>query len=353
MTFSIVIPVYNAEKYIEGCISSVFSHNNGVGTDYDIEVLLIENGSTDSSAAICDKAAAGNDKVQVFHFGKIGAFAARREGMRAAKGDYIVFSDADDLMAEGALDSLSEYVSDLWKKGMFPDIVLYNAADYDHRHGKMFDFPFEENRIYEGDDKQQFFEIMCSNDSLNALWNKCISKDLADACLKDDGKGKGLFNHGEDLLQTAEFLDRTRSIAYFDKILYYYRENTEGLTGRYHKEFLTNQEEAWKAFDEYAVKWTGDGFKEVIDRRKTLTCMICAEKLISSNVGLGVMKKELRNMLDSDFFKAYGNGMLPDWAPESSIYIMNLLQTDDPYKTLCKEGAKHRFKQAVKRLLLR
>ena len=122
MTFSIVIPVYNAEKYIEECISSVFSHNNGVGTDYDIEVLLIENGSTDSSAAICDKAATGNDKVQVFHFGKIGAFAARREGMRAAKGDYIVFSDADDLMAEGALDSLSGYVSDLWKKGMFPVI---------------------------------------------------------------------------------------------------------------------------------------------------------------------------------------------------------------------------------------
>ncbi len=353
MTFSIVIPVYNAEKYIEECISSVLAQNTRMGTDYDIELLLIENGSTDDSAAICDKAAAEYDTVHAFHFGKIGAFAARREGMRVAGGDYIVFSDADDLMAEGALDRLSGYISGLAARELFPDIVLYNAADYNNRQQKMFAFPFEEKRLYAGDDMQPFFEIMCSNDSLNALWNKCISKDLAVQCLNDDSKEKKLFNHGEDLLQTAEFLDRAKSIAYLDSILYYYRENIEGLTGGYHHEFLANQEEAWKAFDVYAQKWTGDSFRETIDKRKTLTCMICAEKLVSSNLKPVVMKKELRNMLDSSFFKKYVNGMLPDWAPESALYIKNLADSKDSYRKLCKEGIKHTFKQAVKRLLLR
>lgn len=353
MIFSIVVPVYNAEKYIEECFKSILNQPHGDDSGLTIEVLLVENGSTDRSGEICDEAASAYKEVKTLHFGKIGAYNARREGMKAAGGDYILFADADDLLAEGSLNRLADYISGLQTKGMEPDIVLYNAADNDNRNHKMFDFAFDENRFYSGSDKEEFYEIMCIGDSLNALWNKCISKKLADACLQEKTDDSKVFNHGEDLLQTAQFLDKAESIAYFDQIIYYYRENRQGLTGGYHPEFLNNQVDAWKAFEVYASKWTGDRYKSTIDERKTLTCLICVEKLIFSNAGISTMKKGLKSLLESDFFKEYGYGRLPAWAPESSLYIQSLMETNDPYKRLCKEGTIHAFKSAVKRLLSR
>lgn len=353
MTFSIVVPVYNAEKYIDECLETIISQTDAMEKGASIEILLIENGSNDRSGSICDRYASQYDEVKALHFGKIGAYNARREGMKAATGDYIVFVDSDDLLAKDSIDKLFYYISELGKKSELPDVVLYNAADSQNRQHKMFDFPFDEGRLYKGRELMPFYEVMCSNDSLNALWNKCISKKLADKCLGDESRNEKVFNHGEDLLQTAQFLDNLESIAYLDSILYYYRENREGLTGGYHKEFMDNQVEAWKAFDEYAFKWTGDRFKSIIDERKTLTCMICLEKLIYSNASIGIMKKELKRMLESDFFREYGYGRLPNWTPESSLYIKELLKASDPYKKLCKEGTKFAFKRAVKRLLSR
>ena len=352
MKFSIVVPVYNAEKYIEDCLNSIVDQFGDVQADLSVEVLLVENGSTDNSGKICDRYASEHAEVKALHFGKIGAYNARREGMKAACGQYIFFADADDILASDGLKKLSGYIESLNNKGMKPDIVLYNAAENDSRNQKMFDFKFDENRLYEGADKEAFYEIMCKGDSLNALWNKCISRELADICLGEMSKDK-VFNHGEDLLQTAQFIDKARSIAYLDYIFYYYRVNREGLTGAYHKEFLNNQMDAWKAFDEYAYKWTQDKFKSAIDERKTLTCMICIGKLVGSGAGIGTMKKELRNVLDSDFFKTYGGGKLPDWAPESSLYIQSLLQSDNAYRKLCREGIKNALKLAVKRVLSR
>ena len=101
MTFSIVIPVYNAEKYIKECIESVDAMVIPEGSS--LEVLLVENGSTDESGQICDACSEKDSKYRSLHFGKIGAYGARREGMKAAKGDYIFFADADDKMDAQAL----------------------------------------------------------------------------------------------------------------------------------------------------------------------------------------------------------------------------------------------------------
>lgn len=346
MTISIIIPVYNAEGYIEKMLESILNQERPEGLS--MEVVLVENGSTDKSPSICDEYAEDVDFVSVWHCGKIGAFGARVEGMRKSKGQWLIFADADDLMAKGAIAGIYETISFYEKEGKAPDIVLYNAATVADPHKKMFDFPFEEGRLYASSEKEAFYEVMCIGDSLNAMWNKCVSRRLAEASQLQPGH---IMNHGEDLLQTAEFLDRAESIAYVDKIFYLYREGSQGLTGAFHEEFMTNQIEAWEAFDRYAFNWTGDRFSDIIDSRKALTCSIGVESLIYSDLSLKMKRKKLEDMVELSFYQKYATKDLPKWAPDADVFVHGLQCAEDPVGELMKSAGKHDFKSRVKSLI--
>lgn len=88
---SIIVPVYNVELYIHQCIDSIISQ-----TYRDIEILLIDDGSTDKCGNICDEYARIDPRIRVFHTQNKGLSAARNLGLREAKGDYIGFVDSDD-----------------------------------------------------------------------------------------------------------------------------------------------------------------------------------------------------------------------------------------------------------------
>ena len=100
---SIIIPVYNTEKYIEKCILSVLKQKF-----QDFEVLLIDDGSTDSSGKICDKYIEHDERISVVHQTNQGLSAARNVGIKRAKGKYICFIDSDDIIAEDYLSILYE-----------------------------------------------------------------------------------------------------------------------------------------------------------------------------------------------------------------------------------------------------
>ena len=335
-----------------------------------LEVLLVENGSADGSNRICDSYGKRDSKYRSLHFGKIGAYGARREGMKAAKGDYIFFADADDKMNAKALVKVQEFLESCAGADM-PDIILHNAAGIETPDKRMFDFEgrFEAGRVYTEGEKAPFYEVMCLNDSLNALWNKIVSRGLAkrvvghndgdngkdgvpsgtsDGVLCDDGKR---FNHGEDLLQTAELIDKAASIVYLDEILYYYRDNALGLTGSFHKEFLENQVDAWKAFDEYANKWNGGRFTEKIAERKTLTCTIAVKSLVYSMLSTGEKKKELQRILEDPFYKEYALQALPQWAPEEDTFVHEIMIDTGAFEKLCALGRSYKTKAVVKKLL--
>ena len=88
---SIIVPVYNTEKYLDQCIQSVLAQ-----TYTNWELLLIDDGSTDSSGAICDKYAAEDNRIRVFHKENGGVSSARNLGLDNAQGEWISFVDADD-----------------------------------------------------------------------------------------------------------------------------------------------------------------------------------------------------------------------------------------------------------------
>jgi len=97
---SIIIPVYNVDKkLLESCISSVLKQSYS-----NIEVLLVDDGSLKEVASYCDEIAKKDDRILVIHQNNQGVSAARNNGTKAAKGDYVIYVDADDLLAYHSLE---------------------------------------------------------------------------------------------------------------------------------------------------------------------------------------------------------------------------------------------------------
>ena len=102
--YSIVIPIYNAEKYLESCMDSILSQRSAV----DYEIILVDDGSIDKSAQLCDRYAQELPCVTVIHQVNQGVSVARNTGIGAARGQYILFLDSDDLWETDLLETVTE-----------------------------------------------------------------------------------------------------------------------------------------------------------------------------------------------------------------------------------------------------
>ena len=103
MKFSIIIPVYNVEKYLKKCLTSIVQQNFN-----DYELILVDDGSTDMSGKICDEFEEKYNNIIVMHISNSGVSNARNKGLEIARGEYIWFVDSDDYVEPEALKILSE-----------------------------------------------------------------------------------------------------------------------------------------------------------------------------------------------------------------------------------------------------
>lgn len=110
---SIIIPVYNTEAYLPACLDSILSQSFS-----DFEVLLVDDGSTDGRGALYDEIAAKDPRVFVLHQNNCGVCSARNRGIDKARGEYLVFVDADDLVTEDYLEHLMESDADMVVTGV-------------------------------------------------------------------------------------------------------------------------------------------------------------------------------------------------------------------------------------------
>ena len=155
MKFSIIVPVYNVKDYIDKCITSIV---NQVFDDY--EIVVVDDGSTDGSGEICDSYKS-NYRIKVFHKENGGLSDARNYGINEAKGDYLLFVDADDALADNdCLNNLNEIIC----KHNGVDFVINRRCDYDERTEslKECDYYFSTNHkdsieLYEECVKQKDF----------------------------------------------------------------------------------------------------------------------------------------------------------------------------------------------------
>lgn len=113
--FSIIVPVYNVEKYLNRCVESILNQKFS-----SYELILVNDGSTDSSGSICDDYALSNDMISVIHKDNGGLSDTRNVGMAKAKGEYIVFIDSDDYIEPEALEKFYHQL----KKSGNPDVLI-------------------------------------------------------------------------------------------------------------------------------------------------------------------------------------------------------------------------------------
>ena len=116
MLFSIIVPIYNVEPYIESCVASLRKQ-----TYQDIEIILVDDESPDNCPAICDQYAKQDDRIRVIHKKNGGLSDARNHGLAAATGEYIIFLDSDDYIALDTCEKFAQFVNGC------PDILVGSA----------------------------------------------------------------------------------------------------------------------------------------------------------------------------------------------------------------------------------
>jgi len=169
--FSIIVPVYNVENYLAACVKSVVEQPGAP----DWECILIDDGSTDRSKAICDALAASCPGVIALHRENGGLAAARNTGLSAAKGDWILFLDSDDRMAprclEGLRRALAEYPGFDWYVGRFLEFYEETGACQPHA---AIDAAFVPGPFESGDYAERVARLYASGHW--SVWKYCLRR---------------------------------------------------------------------------------------------------------------------------------------------------------------------------------
>lgn len=203
---SIIIPVYNRESYLDKCIGSAIGQKN-----VNTEIIIVDDGSTDASAQICDDYAKSNDNVFVIHTSNLGAGHARNTGLDHAKGDYIFFLDSDDFLAP---DALSGLLQNLEKSGA--DYCIGGISECDDDGTLIRDIRYPEECRNKSVDTDTAFRCSFSlnfplMDLITArLYHKRIWENLRFTIGKV----------AEDTLIVPELARRTCSIFFMDEPVY-------------------------------------------------------------------------------------------------------------------------------------
>ncbi len=164
-TVSIIVPVYNAEKYVETCVRSILGQSC-----HDIEVILVDDGSTDGSWNICRRMMQTDDRVKAFHQENVGVSAARNTGMAQASGDYLAFVDSDDTLTEHAVQLL---VDDAQMYGA--DIVSAVKCNVDEQ-GKVYN-PHEDGTLTVYRDLEPLHLCLHRDKQTNSVCAKLFRRD--------------------------------------------------------------------------------------------------------------------------------------------------------------------------------
>lgn len=241
MLFSIIIPAYNAEKYLPECLASVDAQ---IFRDY--EVVIVDDGSTDETAYIADTYAESKKNVSVIHQENKGPLLARRAGLKKAHGQYVVFLDADDCLHPHTLQRVAETISDTGA-----DIVSFRYCRNQGFNRSDTSSPLPAG-LYSNEKFAEARKHLCSG-RFNNMWGKAIKLNLFDDS-EDYTIYSGLM-HGEDLLQLLPVFDKTRSLCSLDDVLYFYRPNDTASTSTYKPSQLSDIRVVNRALLKYARKW--------------------------------------------------------------------------------------------------
>ncbi len=234
---SIVVPDYNLEKYIARCLDSLLHQ-----TYHNLEIIVVDNGSTDSSGAICDEYAAKDNRIKVIHQENKGAGGSRNTGIDNATGEYITFVDGDD------------FVDSYMMEKMMSAIITFNADMAVCRYRQVsineeyVEKPFEEGKVCILDNYEMLRAYCEESESLviqNALWNKVIKRQYLDGIRMWENRKY------EDVAFSLKMIKNVPKTVYIDTPMYNYiiDRSDSGINDQSYKTLVRDQFEGYREKD--------------------------------------------------------------------------------------------------------
>ncbi|HFI0632505.1 TPA: glycosyltransferase family 2 protein [Streptococcus suis] len=243
---SVIVPVYNVERYLERCINSLLNQ-----TYSNLEIILIDDGSTDRSGQICDQYK-NRDEFVVIHKENAGLGMARNTGLDVATGKYVTFVDGDDYIGRTHIEK------------MYALIIETNSDTCMAGHTKVYSNREESHlnvcsgKVYKGNVKEQILPRMCG---ANIYGKDYIEMSVCMVLLSNDIIKK---NHlrfvsereyvSEDLVFDFEYYPLSKSVCISDDVDYYYCDNEGSLTTKYRNDRFESQIKLYNLLSEKAQK---------------------------------------------------------------------------------------------------
>ena len=212
---SIIIPIYNVEKYIPQCLDSILNQSFK-----DLEVICVNDGSSDDSLSVLQSYKAKDDRVLIIDKKNEGSGVARNTALAIAKGDYVYFVDGDDWLEDGALEKIVAKAEEL-----NTDILIFSGLSY--YNGKGQNGAYSKNKL-----PQKYFDKVFSSNDIkkdifkfpSTAWTKLYKRDFL---IRNNIKFQNI-KVGQDQLPFFHSMIKAERIAILPENLYCYRKNRKG-----------------------------------------------------------------------------------------------------------------------------
>lgn len=218
LKLSVIIPVYNAEEYLSQCLNSV------INQDYpNIEIILVDDGSTDTSGIICDRYSSKYKTIHVIHKTNGGAADARNHGIEFATGDYLVFLDGDDFWDDrSAMTRLVHRISE-----SNADVLNYSYKKYDNKSGNKASYfqNISPMPLSLPDKKAQLDYLAQHHLYLASACNKMIKREVLDSTMHF-----AVGEQSEDVEWSAQLIHVAKSMDFINEDFYCYRQHEKSVT---------------------------------------------------------------------------------------------------------------------------
>lgn len=296
---SVIIPVYNVENYLEETIKSVIEQ-----TYQNLEIIIIDDGSTDNSARICDQFAALDKRVQVIHQENKGQATARNVGIDCAQGEWIAFLDSDDKidasMYETLLSLAHEYDADI--SSCATKLFMSNSAKNSDQKQSVYRKELNESEIIKG--------FLTQHEVRFEIWNKLWKRSIV-------GDARFIPNQiSEEVHWDRLLFSKVSKIAYTNAQLHYYRVSRPGNTkSRFRKERICVFEEFDKWKNELIQKNKPE-LAEVIEVIAASFAVIIYEEAYRSG-----QDRKIKKQLFDQFRLYYPNVKTSKYSNKKVIYL--------------------------------
>lgn len=248
MKYSVIIPVYNVEEYLMECLNSIVLQLDEELRSL-VEIILIDDGSTDNSGKICDEFMEKykDMTIRVFHNNNQGLVMTRRFGYNVCTGDYVINCDSDDLFESDFFYTLEKYLD------YSVDLMIFNENRYENgKKSIFFDniFTCEEYCFVE---KSELFHELLSGYRIVSMSCKVYKRKLVN--VERDYSEFRRVRNGEDTLQSIELFDNADRVLYINKSLYNYRITNGSMSIGFDENYFDSFKKVFDELNRVGLRW--------------------------------------------------------------------------------------------------